>query len=51
MMEINLLNKKYHGLLFSINKYWKGVYIHMPYKKMTLTIRIFLFGIDWRWSR
>ena len=46
-MELELLNKNHHGLFFSIGKHWKGVYLHLPYKGSTFTIRLFLWGIDW----
>ncbi len=49
-MELALLNKKYHGLFFSIHKHWKGVYIHLPYQNKTFTLRLFLWGVDY-WTR
>lgn len=47
-MEYKLLNKKYHGIFISWHKFWKGIYVHIPWiNNDSLTIRIFLFGIDW----
>jgi hypothetical protein len=46
-MEIKLLNKNHHGLFFSVHRFWKGVYIHLPFKSKTYTFRLFLFGFDW----
>lgn len=40
--EFSLLNKKYNGLFFSVGKFWKGVYIHVPLKTGKRTTRFFL---------
>lgn len=38
-----LLTKNCNGIFISVGKFWKGIYFHFP----KLTIRIFLWGIDW----
>ena len=49
-MEIIMLNSKKHGLFFSIYKFWQGAYVYIPWRNETLTIRIYLFCIDYWWS-
>ena len=39
----SIMTKNYKGIFIVFGKLWKGIYWHLP----NLTIRTFLWGIDW----